>query len=156
MPWSTGDMRAMRRSIVSEGLSMQSRYTRAYLSARMIFTPGAYQPRTYLRNTLKHEKQFASLSCEANSMSHFYNFYAEGANALANKARTPGFVPYPTLSERAAFELFPKNESLPTYQSQDGRQTRVWGDPDKEFVGKVEGKQSISPGSLTGYGIHAK
>ena len=89
MPWSVQDMRAMRRTIVSEGLSMNSRYTRAYLSARMIFTPGAYKPRTYLRNTLRHEKQFASLSCEANSFSHFYNFYADSVNAKAAKAKTP-------------------------------------------------------------------
>ena len=55
----------------------------------MIFTPGAYKPRTYLRNTLRHEKQFASLSCEANSFSHFYNFYADSVNAKTAKAKTP-------------------------------------------------------------------
>jgi hypothetical protein len=118
----------------------------------MLFSKPPSSKRVYLRNTLKHEKQFASLSCEANSMSHFYNFYATLANGGVKSKSPPKFS---EISEQAAFDLLPKNNKVPEYRQQDGKTIRIWGDPEKEFVGEVTGKQSITLSKLTGYGIHA-
>lgn len=32
---------------------------------------------------------------------------------------------------------------------------RIWGNPNRAFVGKMNGRQSSNPNKLTGYGIHA-
>ena len=48
--------------------------------------------------------------------------------------------------------LLPSDSSLPRYQNG----TRIWGDPDRAFVGKIDGRQSANPAKLTGYGIHAE
>jgi hypothetical protein len=151
-PWKKSDMLAMRRSIIAEWLSNESRFTRAYLSAKMLFAKTPSASRVYLRNTLKHEKQFASLSCEANSMSHFYNFYVTLANGGVKSKAPPKFS---EITEQAAFDLLPKNTKAPEYVQQDGKTLRIWGDPEREFVGEVTGKQSASSSKLTGYGIHA-
>ena len=121
----------------------------------MFFNKPPASNRVYLRNTLKHEKQFASLSCEANSMSHFYNFYVTQANGGVPKVRSNLPPKYSEITEQAAFELLPKNSKVPEYRQQDGKTLRIWGDPEREFVGDVTGRQSIATNKLTGYGIHA-
>ena len=142
-PWKVLDLKTMRRMVTSEALSTHTRYTRAYLTAQMIFGRNALGNRIYLRNTLKHEKQIASLSCEANSVAHFYNFFA-------------GIESKPRITEKEAFEFFPVDRKLPELERTAEWFKRRWGDPDKVFVGEVEGVQSININKLTGYGIHAK
>ncbi len=143
LPWRALDMKTMRRIITSESLSSETRYTRAYVTAQMIFGRNALGNRILLKNTLVHEKQIASLSCEANSTAHFYNFYAR----LAKQ---------PTITENQAFDWFPLDEKLPELTQNKTGILRKWGDPEKAFVGKVEWRQSILTNRLTGYGIHAK
>lgn len=143
LPWRTLDLKTMRRTITSESLSAETRYTRAYITAQMIFGRNALGNRIYLRNTLKHQKQIASLSCEANSTAHFYNFYA-------------GLSKLPLMTEKQTFETFPVDNRLPELVSTATGNQRTWGDPDRVFVGQVEGRQSSNQNKLTGYGIHAK
>lgn len=125
LPWRPLDLRTMRRIIASESLSSETRYTRAYITAQMLFGRNALGNRIYLRNTLIHEKQIASLSCEANSTAHFYNYYA-------------GLAKSPTITEKQAFDWFPLDERLPEIQQTKTGIQRIWGDPDAVFVGKVE------------------
>lgn len=58
--------------------------------------------------------------------------------------------------EKAAEEssfvfLLPSDPSPPKYENG----IRVWADPAKTFVGRIDGRQSANPQKLTGYGIHA-
>lgn len=66
----------------------------------MMFGRNALGNRIYLRNTLKHTKQISSLSCEANSFAHFYNYHASLSG-------------HPTITEKDAFELFPVDDLPP-------------------------------------------
>lgn len=91
----------------------------------MLFGRNALGNRIYLRNTLVHKKQIASLSCEANSTAHFYNYYA-------------GLAKSPTVTEKEVFDWFPIDDRLPKIQQTERGIERIWGDPDKSFVGKVE------------------
>lgn len=47
--------------------------------------------------------------------------------------------------------MLPADASLPKYENG----TRIWGDPNRSFVGRMNGRQSSNPTKLTGYGIHA-
>lgn len=143
LPWRPVDLRSMRRIIASESLSSETRYTRAYVTAQLTFGRNALGKRIYLRNRLIHQKQIASLSCEANSTAHFYNYYA-------------GLAKTPTVTEKQAFDWFPVDDRLPVLYRTPTGMFRKWGDPDAAFVGKVEGRQSVLTDRLTGYGIHAK
>lgn len=143
LPWRELDIKTMRRIITSEGLSAETRYTRAYLTAQMLFGRNALGKKISLKSEFDHKKQIASLSCEANSVAHFYNYFA----GLQNR---------PTITEKQAFDWFPLDERLPEIEQTKTGILRKWGDPDKAFVGKVEGRQSTNTSRLTGYGIHAK
>jgi hypothetical protein len=125
LPWRTLDLKSMRKIIASESLSSETRYTRAYVTAQAVFGRNALGNRIYLKNTLIHQKQIASLSCEANSTAHFYNYYA----GLASK---------PTVTEKQAFDWFPVDARLPELSHTPTGMLRKWGDPDAVFVGKVE------------------
>jgi hypothetical protein len=96
-----------------------------------------------LKSDFDHKKQMASLSCEANSTAYFFNFYAKREK-------------YSTITEKQAFDWFPLDDRLPEFEPTKTGFLRKWGDPDKAFVGKVEGRQSVDINRLTGYGIHAK
>ncbi len=132
----------MRRTITSESLGQETRYTRAYLTAVDLFRD-RLTTRIYLRDTLKHSKQKESLSCEANSISNLFNYYRDKTKS-------------PRISETEVFRIMPKDEKLPESIDTDSGAVRIWGDPDTHFVGRVEGKQSSNPNKLTGYGIHPK
>ncbi|MFZ4461623.1 MAG: hypothetical protein ACOYN2_03690 [Patescibacteria group bacterium] len=76
-------------------------------------------------------------------MADLFNYYREKSGAK----RT---------TEADVFALLPKDESLPDLIQENGKSVRLWSDPDKVFVGKVRGVQSININKLTGYGIHPK
>ncbi len=119
-PWSDADLRTMRKAILIEGLGAETAYTKAYITANISFK-NRKTSRIYLKDTLKHTKQLESLSCEANSMTDFFNYY----RGRAGVART---------NENDVFALLPKDESPPELVKENGISVRKWSDPDKVFV----------------------
>lgn len=112
-PWSGTDLRTMRKAIAIEGLSSQTRYVKAYVSAWHYFGKGAGTTRLYLKESLKHEKQKQSLSCEANSVADYLNFY---------RLRTGSG----RVTEHEVFSLLPKDERLPELVKENGKNMRIW------------------------------
>ncbi len=141
-PWNINDIKTMRKAIVTEGYSSQTLYTKAYLTALKTFSHSQKSNRLYLKESLNHKKQEQWLSCEANSLTDFLNFY----RVRSGLSR---------VSENEIFSLIPKDERLPDLIKENGKFIRIWWDPDKAFIWKANGKQSININELSGYGIHA-
>ena len=135
-PWSSLDVEKMRKTVEERKIGPDTRYFRAYANARAQL---ANRGNSFsLVRRIPHAKQGWSLSCEANSMRDLVNFYRLGRGESAAPESSFVFV-------------LPADPDPPEYR--DG--IRYWADPAKTFVGRVDGKQSINPQKLTGYGIHA-
>lgn len=88
----------------------------------------------------QHQLQELPLSCEASTMTEWYNFIR------AKEGKYP------------VTESFIRSK-IPSYSlplSRDPYGQLVWGDPDFGFVGDIMGRQSSSVSRMTGYGIHAR
>lgn len=142
LPWRSIDLKIMRRVIIRENLSAETKYTKAYLTAQMLFGKKSLGNRIGIKKGFQHKKQISGLSCEANSTAHLYNYYANSTGTSK-------------VTEDQVFQWFPLDERPPEYQRTKAGYLRTWGDPEKTFVGKVNGIQSIDQNQLSGYGIHA-
>lgn len=135
-PWSSSDLSKMRQQIIDRKIGPETDYFKAYAFARsgLVKTSGNLS----LLRPIPHAKQVWNLSCEANSMRDIVNYYR-----LGNREAP---------AEESAFVfLLPSDPNPPKYQNG----VRIWADPEKTFVGRIDGKQSSNPQKLTGYGIHA-
>ncbi|MDD2745765.1 MAG: hypothetical protein PHU93_04465, partial [Candidatus Gracilibacteria bacterium] len=128
LPWRPIDLKIMRRVIINENLSVETKYTKAYLTAQTLFGRKTLGNRIGITKGFQHQKQISGLSCEANSTAHFYNYYASNTGKLK-------------VTENQVFHWFPLDERLPEYQKTKTGYLRTWGDPEKAFVGKVNGIQ---------------
>ncbi len=126
----------MRKVIEERKVGPETAYFKAYAYARSNLVNGSGN--LSLLRGIPHAKQEWSLSCEANSMRDLVNYYRLGNGKEA--ANESSFV-----------FLLPSDPSPPKYQNG----VRIWADPTKTFVGRIDGKQSSNPKKLTGYGIHA-
>lgn len=135
-PWSENDVATMKKIIEARKIGPNTRYFRAYANA--LAQIASRNGSLSLVRSIPHAKQGWSLSCEANSMRDLVNFYRLGRGEEAAPESSFVFV-------------LPADPKPPEYR--DG--IRYWADPDKTFVGRVDGKQSVNPQKLTGYGIHA-
>lgn len=135
-PWSSSDLSKMRKTIEDKGIGSGTAYFKAYAYARSNLVNGSGS--LSLLRGIPHEKQEWSLSCEANSMRDLVNYYRLGNGETA--------------AEESSFVfILPSDPSPPKYENG----VRVWADPAKTFVGRIDGRQSSNPQKLTGYGIHA-
>lgn len=136
-PFDAKKIDAMRKTIETEYVGTQTRYFQAYAYARKRFR--TYDGAVAIAEAVPHRKQVFSLSCESNSIRDLFNAYR------LKKGESP-------IAEEAVVFLLPSYPKPPEYRGG----TRIWADPEKEFVGLIGGKQSSNPDRLTGYGIHAE
>lgn len=135
-PWSSADLSKMRQEIIDRKIGPETAYFKAYAFARSGLTKTSGN--LSLLRRIPHSKQEWNLSCEANSMRDLVNYYRLGNNESA--------------AEESAFVfLLPSDPNPPKYENG----VRIWADPEKTFVGRIDGRQSANPQKLTGYGIHA-
>ncbi len=127
---------AMRKTIERELVGPQTRYFAAYAYARKRFLN--FDGKLSVPGNIPHTKQAYPLSCESNSLRDLLNSYR------LRKGESP-------IAEEAVVLLLPSFPELPEYRGG----ARVWSDPEKGFVGRIDGRQSSNPKKLTGYGIHA-
>lgn len=99
-----------------------------------------YTPNLDILIPTNHQLQELPLSCEASSMSEWYNFFREKEGKY--------LVPESFIREKIP------TFSLPLTRDPYGK--LIWGDPDFGFVGDINGRQSSSVSRMTGYGVHAK
>lgn len=135
-PWSSKDLSKMRQTIEERKIGSETAYFKAYAYARSNLMNGSGN--LSLLRGIPHSKQEWSLSCEANSMRDVVNYYRLG------NGESPA-------DESSFVFLLPSDPTPPKYQNG----IRIWADPAKTFVGRIDGKQSSNPNKLTGYGIHA-
>lgn len=135
-PWSSKNLAEMRKNIEEKRIGPNTPYFQAFAFARreLVNRSGNLS----LATKIPHEKQRWNLSCEANSLRDLLNYYRIG------KGEAP-------VEESSFVFLLPADASAPKYENG----VRIWADPDKTFVGRVDGRQSANPSKLTGYGIHA-
>lgn len=126
----------MRTRILEEKIGSSTPYFKAYALLRKKLL--AFSGEVRIPVAIPHEKQRWNLSCEANSLRDLVNSYR------IPKKEVP-------LDEGALVFLLPSSPEPP--RNENG--IRIWADPSKEFVGKIDGRQSSNPSKLTGYGIHA-
>lgn len=135
-PYSQDDLSIMRETIGIEKISPNSPYFKAYLSMRerLILLGGQLHLPIYFTHSLQSRK----LSCEANTATDLINFYRTNSNLIAmNETDFIDFLPIQS------------NGIIHT------RTDFIWGDPEKYFVGNMDGKQSSNMDIFTGYGIYA-
>lgn len=126
----------MRKVIEERKVGPETAYFKAYAYARSNLVSGSGN--LSLLRGIPHAKQEWSLSCEANSMRDLVNYYRLGnGESIA--------------AESSFVFLLPADPAPPKYQNG----ARIWADPEKTFVGRIDGRQSSNPNKLTGYGIHA-
>lgn len=135
-PYSTSDLRKMREKIYSEKISPNSFYFKAYLAMREKLSNLEWKLRLTVRFT--HTLQSRKLSCEANTSTDLINYYRSNGNL--NTIHEEDFIRF-----------------LPVQEGGLGRSDSdfVWWDPNKYFVGSLDGKQSSNPNIFSGYGIYA-
>lgn len=135
-PYSLDDLFHMRETIGTEKVSPNSAYFKAYLSLREKLVPLGGKFRLPTRFT--HSLQSRKLSCEANTATDLINFYRTGSNLIAmNESDFITFLPIISDGILRTEGNF------------------IWGDPNKYFVGSMDGKQSSNPNIFSGYGIYA-
>lgn len=135
-PYSQDDLSRMRETIGKERISPNSAYFKAYLSLRERLVPLGGKLRLPTRFT--HSLQSRKLSCEANTATDLINFYRTGSNLVAmNESDFITFLPIVSDGILRTEGNF------------------IWGDPNKYFVGSMDGKQSSNPNIFSGYGIYA-
>lgn len=116
-----------------------SYYGRVYLS--MKYRLSLQVGEISLSVPFHHELQTKSLSCEANAATDLINYYR------LNK----GFSP---ITEAYFLSRLPiHEESMIRVKHQGQGSSYIWGDPDKYFVGQLNGKQSSNRSVFSGYGI---
>ena len=138
-PWNAGHLHVMRSEIIKEQLGPNTRYFRAYALAKLRNTVAS---RFLSVGNIPHAKQKYALSCEANSLTDLVNYYR------TRSGKNP-------IDEETFILMLPSYKEIPKVEKVAGRSIRIWGDPDKEFVGSIYGVQSANPNKFSGYGIHA-
>lgn len=135
-PYSQNDLSRMRERIGTEKISPNSAYFKAYLSMRERLLP--LNGKLHLTPRFTHLPQSLKLSCEANTATDLINFYRTNSRLVA-------------VNESDFINLLPiRPDGIVRTQTDF-----IWGDPNKYFVGSMDGKQSSNPNIFSGYGIYA-
>lgn len=135
-PWSQSDLATMKEIIKTEKISPNSLYFKAYLSLRERIASLKGQLRLPVRFT--HSLQLRKLSCESNTATDLINFYRTNSGLVAMNE-----VDFINILPIRSGKIVRTNANF------------IWGDPNKYFVGNLDGKQSSNPNLFTGYGIYA-
>jgi len=110
----------------------------------MVFLKSTMKSRHILLDAdISHEMQIKALSCEANTVKDLVNFYYRKFG-------------WSLISEQAVINKLPFDTSSLVKIDWWFGYDWYWGDPDKNFVGNINGRQSSMWYKFSGYGIHAK
>ncbi|MDD5377391.1 MAG: hypothetical protein PHH16_04755 [Candidatus Gracilibacteria bacterium] len=135
-PYSQDDLSYMREVIGREKISPNSAYFKAYLSLREKLV--SLEGKLHLPTRFVHSVQSRKLSCEANTATDLINFYRTNSHLV-------------TMNENDFINSLPIRSDKIVHTKTDF----IWGDPNRYFVGNMDGKQSSNPNIFTGYGIYA-
>lgn len=137
--YSKNDFRIIKEKILKENISPNSDYVKWFLYWYWIYKNILTKNTITLKNTLYHEKQKYSLSCEANSARDLVNYYIlnSGKKLIAED------------------EILSSLSSYTWWIIKNNSENYLWADPNKTFVWSFSWKQSINPLHFTWYWVYA-